>query len=293
MLLLIFFKNTCSANNVAQSDFLQNKGLELFEKLKDSNDIKNGLVTVEELSIIVSKLKKGKASGYDGLMAEHIIHAHPVVVCFFTKLFNMMLSNGYVPDDFGIGITVPIPKSNSSKCNWSVKDFRGITISPIISKIFENCILLKFGSLLNSSCYQFGFKKGSGCRDVLFTLKNVVNYYANNGSTINLCTLDVTKAFDRLNIYGLVPKLVERKVPKSVIKIILNWYGKSSILVKWHDVLSNFVQLSHGVRQGGVLSPILFALYVDEMLCKLNNSNLGCKFEGFPLAAIMYADDLI
>lgn len=53
------------------------------------------------------------------------------------------------------------------------------------------------------------------------------------------------------------------------------------------------VKLSHGVRQGGVLSPILFALYVDKMLCKLNESELGCRFNGLPIAALMYADDIL
>ena len=71
------------------------------------------------------------------------------------------------------------------------------------------------------------------------------------------------------------------------------WYEKNCIFVKWNSAISNSVSLSHGVRQGGVLSPILFALYVDKMLCDLNRSGIGCIFEGFPIAALMYADDII
>ena len=110
---------------------------------------------------------------------------------------------------------------------------------------------------------------------------------------MNLCTLDVSKAFDRVNLYALVVKLIDRKLPKSFINIILSWYSNSYILVKWQNTLSDIVRLSCGVRQGGVLSPILFALLVDDMLLKLNNSGYGCCFNGLPIAAFMYADDII
>ena len=288
-----FFKSCCVANNEVKSEMLKMKGLQDFDNYKINCSMRDYFLSVEEISIIICNLKKGKASGFDGLTAEHFFHAHPVVISFIAKFVNVLLSFSYVPNDFGIGVTVPIPKSNISKCSWSVKDFRGITISPVVSKIFENCIMLRFGHLLGSSSFQFGFKKGYGCRDVLYTLKNVVNHYIENGSTVNLCTLDITKAFDRVNIYGLLSKLIDRKVPKCIISIIKKWYENGYIFVKWNNATSFIVKLSHGVRQGGVLSPILFAVYVDDMLCKLNSSDIGCKYNGLPLAALMYADDII
>ena len=51
--------------------------------------------------------------------------------------------------------------------------------------------------------------------------------------------------------------------------------------------------MNQGVRQGGVLSPILFAFYVDDVLCKLNESGLGCYVSGMLISAIMYADDVM
>ena len=59
------------------------------------------------------------------------------------------------------------------------------------------------------------------------------------------------------------------------------------------NVFSKFVSLSHGVRQGGVFSPYFWSLVVDKMLLQLNNSKFGCTFKGFPIAALMYADDVI
>ena len=66
---------------------------------------------------------------------------------------------------------------------------------------------------------------------------------------------------------------------------LYEWYENSSIYVKWNNVFSDMVNLYHGVRQGGILSPILFALYVDKMLCELNSSELGCNFQDFPITA--------
>jgi len=66
-------------------------------------------------------------------------------------------------------------------------DFRGIAISPIISKVFEHCFLNKFQPLLASSENQFGFKKGCGCNNAIHTLRQVIECCTNNGTTVNIC----------------------------------------------------------------------------------------------------------
>jgi len=90
----------------------------------------------------------------------------------------------------------------------SVDDFRGISISSVISKVFEHCILDRYGGFLISSDNQFGFKKKSSCTHAIYTLRSVVDYYVNNGSTVNICALDISKAFDKMNHHGLFLKLM-------------------------------------------------------------------------------------
>ena len=65
------------------------------------------------------------------------------------------------------------------------------------------------------------------------------------------------------------------------------------VCVKWANQFSEFVKLTAGVRQGGVLSPDLFAIYVDNLLMKLNKCGWGCHIKSFCFNALMYADDLI
>ena len=109
----------------------------------------------------------------------------------------------------------------------SFDDFRGITVSPVISEILEKGILERFGYYMRSSDSQFGFKKRVGCSHAIYTLKSVINYFVDNGSTINICSLDLAKAFDRSNHFAIFCKLIDRNMPVNVIMILVDWYKKS------------------------------------------------------------------
>ena len=129
--------------------------------------------------------------------------------------------------------------------------------------------------------------------DALFVINETVNFMTENSSTVNLCFVDLSKAFDNVNHYVLYTKLFKKKVPTCLIRILMNWYSKCFCCVKWGNSFSRMFQVSQGVRQGGVLSPILFCMYVDDALSKLNDTDLGCCIRGFFINAIMYADDIL
>jgi len=105
-------------------------------------------------------------------------------------------------------------------------NYRGITLSVILSKMFEYCLIYKYEVLLQSSDQQFGFRKKLGCTHAIFTLNQCVDYFVNSGSSVFMAALDATKAFDRVHHIKLCNRLVDRGVPTSVVKIIANWYAK-------------------------------------------------------------------
>jgi len=128
-------------------------------------------------------------------------------------------------------------------------DFRGISISPVISKLFEHCVLRRFESYFVTSDNQFGFKKQTGCSHAIFTVRSVINHYTAHGSTVNLCAVDISKAFDRTNHFGLFCTLMDRLLPVNILQLLEDWFAKCYTCVKWNSVSSSFFQLTRGIRQ--------------------------------------------
>jgi len=100
--------------------------------------------------------------------------------------------------------------------------------------------------------------------------------------------LDVSKAFDRVTHSKLFDKLIERNVPHCFIRILHNWYSKLVSVVKWNSVFNYPFSVYCDVKQGGVLSPLLFNMYVDNLIHQLEASNYGCYVTGKLFGFIMY-----
>jgi len=138
------------------------------------------LVIVENIEQAVNKLSIKKAAGIDGITFEHILYSHPCLIVHLKLLFHMMLLHGYVPNNFGLGIVVPMLKDKNGD-QTSTDNYRPVTLSPTISKIFESVLLMNYGNYLYSDDRQFGFKKTIGCRNAIFVVRNVINYFNERG----------------------------------------------------------------------------------------------------------------
>ena len=135
-----------------------------------------------------------------------------------------------------------------------VDDFRSISISPVMSKIFEHCIHNRFSSFLANTDNQFGFKKGLSCSHSIYSIRSVIDENVTRGFTVNVCALDLSKVFDRMNHFALFIKLMNRNTRVNLLAVIEKWFAICVTCVKWGDQMSE-------VRQDGVLSRSLFAMY--------------------------------
>ena len=108
-----------------------------------------------------------------------------------------------------------------------------------------------------------------------------------------IASLDASKAFDRINHFKLFSILIKKGLPKFFVDILINWYSRLTSKVKWNNCLSSDFKVHSGVRQGGVLSGILFNVYVNDILTNLRKSDLGCHLHNCYAGCLMYADDLI
>ena len=91
----------------------------------------------------------------------------------------------------------------------------------------------------------------------------------------------------------LFDKLLTRGLPVSIVRFLSSWYYAQQKCVRWNSSVSDSFHVSNGVRQGGVLSPMLFAVYVDSLLEMLEASGVGCYSGGCFVGAVCYADDIV
>ena len=100
------------------------------------------------------------------------------------------------------------------------------------------------------------------------TVRGIVDNYVSKGNTANLCAIDISKTFDGVNHFALLSKLMKRLIPVQLLHLLENWLLNCYSCVKWadsFDSFSQFLKLDFGVRQGSVKSPLLFAVYVDDL----------------------------
>ena len=121
---------------------------------------------------------------------------------------------------------------------------------------------------------QFGFKKKHSTDLCIFTVNSTIKYYnhAVYNSPVYICLLDSSNAYDRVNHWTLFKKLLKRLTSVIIIRIILVWRSNQTLCVKWGTQTLSFFTISNGVRQGRILSPVSFAIYMDDLSVLLSQS---------------------
>ena len=150
-------------------------------------------IDISSLLDHIGKLKKGKTVGLDGTVNEHILYGGECLTVHICLLFNAMTRHSFVPTEFCDGIIVQLLKCKHGDAS-QLDIYRGITLSPVLSKLFESVLLDLFGLFLTSNDSQFGFKKNLGCSHALFAFNETVRYFMNNNSRAFGAFLDISEA---------------------------------------------------------------------------------------------------
>ena len=193
-------------------------------------------------------------------------HSPDNITPIYTRLFNVVLASGQVPDDWCLGRIKPIYKNKGDE--GDPNNYRG--------KLFTSCINKRLTCYVEDKktvgAEQAGFKSDFSTVDNIFVLKSLADLYLNKRKRLHCCYVDYQKALDTVNRSKLWTKLLSMGMAGKMIEVIKNMYSKAKSVVSVQGVTSSSFHCNIGVRQGENLSPLLFSIYLaDFKLFWLNN----------------------
>ena len=244
-------------------------------------------VNQDQVDMLISNLRKNKPPGLDGITAEHLIYGKSLLLCsLLASLYTVILSRAYVPTLFTTGLIVPILKKSTLNPN-TAQHYRPITLSSIHTKTVET-LILSDTDLFDT---QFGFREN---RDTAFAcnlLNDITSYFKSQNSLVFVAALDAENCFDSICHVSLFLKLIH-VLPVHERLLLYNWYNKLNAVVKWNGSYSKSFCVTRDTRQGSVLSPCLFNLFINQLLLDLNNCDAGVRIGDTLYNSMAYADDI-
>ena len=248
-------------------------------------------VTSDIIAQCIKRLKRSKIDGNYGFKSDHLINGGKRLHILLSMLFKSMLIHGYNANDLVLSSIISIPKDIRSSLSSS-DNYRGISLFNGICKLFDYVIMHTCNDYLYTSDMQFGFKPQHSTTMCSLVYHEIINHYMSNNSDVYSCLLDASKAFDKVHYGKLFHILLNRKVPFCIIRLLMDSFERQMARVMWNSHVSDYFSISNGVKQGGVISPVMFNLYLDNLLISLKQSGLGCHINGTYMGALGYADDI-
>ena len=248
-------------------------------------------ITVNDVADALKDIKLGKRDGKYSLSSDHLVNSSRRFLIILSILMSSMLVHGYNAADLLSSTIISIPKNARGDMSQS-DNYRGIALCNCICKLFDIILMKKCSDVLCTSDQQFAFKANHSTTLCSGLLIETANHFVNNNSCVYSCFLDASKAFDKVHYGKLFNLMLKRNVPSVIVRFILDGYIRECMCAQWERYKSRIFYVRNGVKQGAVISPILFAVYYDELIAKLASSGYGCRIAQHFVGALSYADDI-
>ena len=250
--------------------------------------------TLEEVSGVIRRMRKRKASDTTGVILEMFLHGGNVIQEQLTRLFNEIITSGSIPAGWRESFFILLHKGG---CTQDANNWRPIAILRIAYKMFARILHNRIKGTLEASQSheQYGFRPGRSTTDPLLIAETLISHSLEYNFDLWLVSIDLRKAFDRVEQDALFCALEEQGLEPGY-RYILQQVYKDQIGILNENIS---FPISRGVRQGDVLSPMLFNAVLEKALSMWKSQLRGCgfylqdSFQEDPLTNVRFADDLL
>ena len=249
-------------------------------------------VNIYSIKDALDKIKPNKSDPTWDFSSDFLKNGPELLFKHLEIMIKAFLIHGHVSAILLLATMVPIIKDKLGDLS-STKNYRSIAISSVILKLLDWLIINIFGHLLELDDFQFGFQPNSSTSLCSWVVYETIDHYIRNGSVVYGVLMDCTKAFDTVQHSTLFQKLLEAGLPPVLIRLMISIYKNQFANVRWKNGTSRNFSIKNGVRQGAVLSPIIFCFYVNNLFKELRRSRSGCKIGPYYAGGHGYADDLL
>ena len=182
-------------------------------------------------------------------------------------VFRRLVSPGSFPPCWRQANVTPNPKAPPSS---SVANYRPISITSILSKVFERLVSLRLGRFMERDgvlpTSKFAYQKGLGTCDALLCVSHSLQSALESGQEARIVQIDFSASFDRVNLQGILYRLCSEGIGGPVLSILTQFLSNRSQHVMADGCRSKLVDVVSGVPHGSVLGPLLFLLYTSELV---------------------------
>ena len=247
-----------------------------------------------EVRRAIKRLRDGKAVGVDGVVAEVLKHGGEWMEESVWRLCAAVFRGEVVPVEWLRAIKVPVKKKGVGD---SFDQYRGVTLLSVVGKVFAMVVEARLRAFCESrgvltDC-QFGFRQGRACRDALLVVTEVLERRG-EGERVFLGFLDIAKAYPSVWRKGMWFRLWEIGVRGRMWRVVRSLYAKCEVAVRVGGEAEDWYEEFVGLREGCVLSPLLFAIYINDLPAELERGKCGgVRMGGRVIRCLMFADDVV